>query len=155
MTENPYASPTANVVDRPTAGEPVRLYSPTQVACGTIGGPVGLIYFLWANFSSLGNSSGARKTLAYGALLILAIPAILPFLPDNLPNSPVTLAYILVARGVATRYQMTKQAIADSLRYDFHSNWRVFGIGMLCLVGSVVVIMGPLLLLAALGIWNP
>ena len=30
-----------------------RIYTPKQVACGALGGPVGLIYFLWANFSIL------------------------------------------------------------------------------------------------------
>jgi hypothetical protein len=154
MTENPYAAPSAAVLAG-RIGEPIRLYSPTQVACGTIGGPVGLIYFLKANFSALGNDAAARKTLIFGALLILCLVALLPFLPEKVPNSPFTIAYILIARGVAQKYQMTKQTISDSPRYDFQSNWRVFGLGLLCLVGSVAVIMGPLMLLAVLGVWNP
>jgi len=154
VTENPYAAPNSVVLDIST-GEPVRLYSPTQVACGTIGGPVGLVYFLWANFSALGDDTGARKTLIYGAFFILCLIVLIPFLPENFPNSPFTIAYILIARKVAQKYQMTKQGISDSQHYDFQSNWRVLGFGLLCLVGSAILVLGPLLLLAAVGIWNP
>lgn len=156
MTDNPYAAPGAAIQNVPycsTTGL-IRLYSPTQVACGTIGGPVGLIYFLKANFSSLGNDRQARNTVLYGTLLILALLVTLPFLPDKFPNSPFTIAYILIARYVAGKYQMTKQAIVESPGYDFHSNWRVLGIGLLCLVASVVVIVGPFMLLEFLGIWS-
>ena len=154
MTDNPYAAPTAVVQDRST-DEPVRLYSPTQVACGTIGGPVGLIYFLWANFSALGKISSARKTLIFGAILVLGLIVLIPFLPENVPSSAFTIAYILIARGVAEKFQKTKQEISDSPHLVFHSNWRVFGFGLLSLLGSAIVIMGPLFVLAALGIWNP
>ena len=154
MTDNPYAAPLAAVQLTGTAHS-ARLYSPTQVACGTIGGPVGLIYFLKANFAALGNDRLESKTLLYGGLLILALLVILPFLPEKVPSSPFTIAYILTARHVASKYQMTKQAIAESPVYDFHSNWRVLGLGLLCLIASAIVIMGPLMLLAYLGIWNP
>lgn len=156
MAENPYAAPSAAIQNVPyrSATGPIRLYSPTQVACGTIGGPVGLIYFLKANFSALGNDRLARNTVLYGVLLMLALLATLPFLPDKFPNSPFTIAYILTARYVATKYQMTKQAIAESPDHDFHSNWRVLGIGLLCLVASVIVIVGPYVLLEFFGVLN-
>lgn len=153
-TEESGATPAAVAIDQPLA-DPIRIYSPTQVACGTLGGPVGLVYFLWANFRALGDAANAGKTLAFGGLSIVALVAGLPFLPEEFPSSPFTIAYIVIARGVAQHLQMTKQAIADSPRHDFQSNWRVFGLGLLCLLGSVVVIMGPLFLLLVLGIWNP
>jgi uncharacterized membrane protein len=154
MTENPYAPPAAAVVNR--SANAVKLYSPAQAACGAlVGGPVGLIYFLWANFTALGNRPAAKKTIAYGALLILGLLIVLPFLPERFPSSPFTVAYIIMARQIAQQYQKTKQEIADSPEYDFHSNWRVFGLGLLCLVGSVLVIVVPLALLVAFGIWNP
>jgi hypothetical protein len=131
------------------------MYSPTQVACGTIGGPVGLIYFLMSNFSALGQEDRKRKTLLLGISLIVALIAILPFLPESVPSTPFTIAYIIIARQVAEKYQMKKQAIIDSDIYDFHSNWRVLGIGLLCLVGSAIVIVGPLMLLILTGVWNP
>lgn len=44
-------------------GNKAKIYSPTQVLCGTIiGGPVGLIYFLHSNFLTLGNDK-LKRTL--------------------------------------------------------------------------------------------
>lgn len=154
MTDNPYAAPVSAIAHH-NAASIVRLYSPVQVACGTIGGPVGLIYFLNANFASLGNARLARRTLVLGALFIAAVVAIAPFLPNGFPSLPFTALYIATAWYVTTRYQLTKPAIADSPLYDFHSNWRVLGLGLLCLAGSVIVLVAPLAALVALGIWNP
>lgn len=151
MTDNPYAAPKA--AGTPAATEQtIRLYSPTQVACGTLGGPVGLVYFLSANFSAMGNSHLARRTILLGIVFIAALLVILPLLPAKTPSAPFTVAYILVARYVSEKFQMTKQAIADSPRHDFHSNWRVLGLALPCLAGSFLVIAVPLGLLATHGI---
>jgi hypothetical protein len=132
-----------------------KIYSPTQVACGTIGGPVGLIYFLHSNFLTLGNDKLKKNTLVYGGLFLLALVVILPFLPDEIPSTPFTILYIVIARLIAEKYQMTKSAIIDSDDFEFHSNWRVLLFGLLSLVGSALAIMGPLFLLAILGVWEP
>jgi hypothetical protein len=155
MNENPYAAPGSVITATPRTGESIRLYSPTQVACGTlISEPIGLIYFLSVNFSALKNDRLQKKTYIYGALLIIGLLILLPFLPNKFPGSPFTIAYMYIARHIAQTYQMAKQAITDSAQYDFQSNWRVFGFGLLCLVGSIIVILGPLMLLAALGVWR-
>lgn len=154
MTDNPYAAPAAAISNR-NAGGTARLYSPVQVACGTIGGPVGLIYFLKSNFAALGNDRLEKRTLILGALFIAALVVSVPFLPDRFPSLPFTAGYIAIAWYVSSRYQMTKQAIAASPLHDFHSNWRVLGMGLLCLAASVVVLVGPLIALIALGWWNP
>ena len=153
MTDNPYQVPSAEVRDI-TQGT-IRVYSPTQVACGTIGGPVGLIYFLKANFDALGNKSAARKTVLLGIILIIALVLIVPQLPNDSSSIPTTIAYIAIARFVATRYQLTKAAIELSDVYEFHSNWRVLGHALLCLLASAVAIMGPLFVLAYLGVVGP
>lgn len=157
MAENPYSTPEAALVASPgnTDTGIVKLYSPTQAACGTIGGPVGLVYFLWYNFRALNDERAAKMSLVYGALFILALIIVLPFLPDEVPGMAFTVAYIVTARLIVEKFQMTKQAIAESPAHDFHSNWRVFGMGILCLLVSIVVMLGPLLVLASLGIWNP
>jgi len=131
------------------------IYSPTQVACGTIGGPVGLIYFLHSNFSTLGNDKLKKNTLIYGSFFLLALLIALPFLPDEIPNTPFTVLYIVTARLIAEKYQMTKSAIIDSDDFEFHSNWRVLLFGLLCLIGSVLVVVGPLLILSILGVLEP
>ena len=79
----------------------------------------------------------------------------LPFLPESIPNAPFTIAYIFIARYVADNYQLKKHDILASDVYDFSSNWRVFGLSLLCLVGSVLALMGPIMLLIATGIWEP
>jgi len=133
----------------------VKIYSPTQVACGTIGGPVGLIYFLHSNFSTLGNDRLKKNTIIYGSLFLFVLIIALPFLPDEIPSTPFTILYIITARLIAEKYQMTKSAIIDSDNFEFQSNWRVLLFGLLCLIGSVLIIVGPLFILAMFGIWEP
>lgn len=155
MKNNIYATPQSEVSSKVDAASLTRVYSPTQVACGTLGGPVGLIYFLASNFESLGQYELKRKTLVIGIVLLIALVAILPFLPESFPSTPFTVVYILVARQVAEKFQMKKSEIVASEFHDFHSNWRVLGFGLLCLVGSAIAVMVPLFLLSLAGIWNP
>ena len=84
------------------------------------------------------------------ALLISVI-----LLPEDFPNYPFTIAYILSALYVSKKYQMTKQAIVDSATHEFHSNWRVLWLGLLCLVASIIVLVVPAGVLAMFGVWNP
>lgn len=105
-----------------------------------------------SNFRRLGQHALGRNTLFYGALMLVALIVVLPLLPENFPSLPFTLAYVLAARHIAERYQASKQQIIDSPQYDFHSNWRVAGLGLLCLLGSAVVVMVPLVGLEMVGI---
>lgn len=131
------------------------VYSPTQVAFGTLGGPVGLVYFLWSNFVALGNHRAAKKTLLLGSAFIVVLVATIPFIPESVPSTTYALVYLLIGRYVAEKHQMTKAAILASETHTFHSNWRVFGFGLVSLIGSLAVLMLPLLLLVALGILEP
>ncbi|TKR30122.1 hypothetical protein FCE95_08225 [Luteimonas gilva] len=154
MSENPYAAPKAAVVGAQLAhGETIELYSPTQVAAGAfLGGPVGLVYFLWANFRALGQAERERITLYCGAVFLLAAAIGIPLLPEKFPSAPINLLYIVVARLVADRFQMSKQAIRDSDRYGFHSNWRVVGLGLLCILASFLLVVGSALGIAYFGL---
>jgi hypothetical protein len=149
MSHNPYAAPAATLSQ--TASTTVALYSPTQAASGALlGGPVGLIYFLRQNFVMLGNKSAARMCWILGALLIATILVVLPFLPAKFPSSLITIVYIVIARYVAEKHQATKQVITESAEYTFQSNWNVFGMGLLCFLASLTVLIGPYLALYAL-----
>ena len=153
MSVDPYAPPGA-AINAEASG--TRLYSPLQVAGGALlGGPAGLVYFLWANFRALANEQAARWTLAGGAALFVVLVAILPVLPDRFPSWPITLAYMVAGRFLAEKLQLTKQAIEYSADYGFQSNWRVAGLGLACLVVSLMLLVGPMLALAFLGIWDP
>lgn len=124
-----------------------KVYSPTQAACGGLGGPVGAIYFLYSNFAALGMQDYKNKTLTYGGAITIALIFLILVLPENFPSFPFTIFYVAIAKVVATKYQMTKEAIIESEDYDFHSNWRVFGITMLCSIGSFIVVAVPIFLL--------
>jgi len=150
MSQNPYAAPEAPLVQIASAN--IAVYSPNQASFGALlGGPVGLIYFLRENFLILGNKAAARNCLILGALLILALIIVLPRLPAKFPTTPISILYIVVARSIAEKFQITKQAIVESTQYTFKSNWNVFGMGLLCFLGSVIAVIGPILALYALG----
>lgn len=134
---------------------PIEVYSPTQVALGTLGGPVGLVYFLWSNFVALGNHRAAKKTLLIGSALIVVLIAATPFIPERVPSTTYALVYLIIGRYVAEKHQMTKAAILASENHTFHSNWRVFGFGLVSLIGSLAVLVLPLFLLVAFGVLEP
>lgn len=155
MEGNIYATPKSSITNAASDTAVKLIYSPTQVACGTIGGPVGLMYFLMSNFDTLGKNSSKTKTLIIGIASIIVLVIATPLLPENFPGTPFTVAYILIARMVAEKYQMTKADIIDSDSFDFHSNWRVFGYGILCLFGSLIAFSVPLFALILTGVWQP
>ena len=150
MTNNPYAAPEAEL-GAETGTCPI--YSPGQVAAGAfIGGPVGLIYFLRENFVTLGNVQQARQSLIWGVVLIVALLVILPWLPDKFPGITFSIAYVVAGQQVAKTQQLTNEAIDASTHYMKASNGRVFGKGLLCLLGSVVVVVTPIWLLSVMGV---
>jgi hypothetical protein len=131
----------------------IRLYSPNQVACAAFfGGPLATVYVLWRNFRSLGNFPSETQSLIWGALFILALLGILPFLPEKFPNLVIPITYTIAARQMAETYQLSKQAIRESEQYRFHSNWNVFGISVGFLLVFFVLAVALLFGLAALGI---
>lgn len=150
MSDNPYAPPAADIVAN-VGSSPI--YTPGQVAAGAfVGGPVGLIYFLRENFLTLGNDDLAGKSLLWGGVLIVALLLILPILPDKFPSIAFTIGYMVAGRQLANTHQLSSQAIETSTRYTAQSNWRVFGRGLLCMFGSMVLIFTPILLLTTLGV---
>lgn len=145
-------SPNLSTPASPQAINPTKMYSPNQIgAASALGGPVAVIYFLMVNFAVLKNEALKKETLVIGLIAIVAMWVFLPLLPDGFPSTPLTVCYVLVGRMVAERHQMTKQAIIDSPNHAFHSNWRVFGLSLVCLLGSVVVLLAPFFVLDVLG----
>jgi hypothetical protein len=118
------------------------LYSPNQVGAGSfVGGPFAVVYLLWANFRALGEAGRARATFFWGAIFVVVIFLIVPFLPEKFPNMVIPVAYTVVARLVADRHQMSKQAIAASGRHEFQSSWKVLGLSIALLAAFFAVIM--------------
>jgi hypothetical protein len=130
-----------------------KIYSPLQVlAASFVGGPFAAVFVLWKNFQGLGRSSRAAHTLLWGILLALLIFAILPFLPDKFPNSPIPIAYSVAAMSIAQQSQLSKKAILESEQYEMHSNWNVFGISVGFLVVTAVIVIAALYFMVDFGV---
>jgi hypothetical protein len=140
MFNNFYAPPASVVEDIVVVIKTKKIYSPTQVACGALGGPVGVIYFLMSNFDALGEKDRKKYTLIAGISLTIAIVAVLVLFPGIIPAPPVIVAQIILARQIAENLQMKKQDIINSPGFDFQSNWRVLFFTVLCSVGSLIMI---------------
>src|ERR1041385_123344 len=116
------------------------IYSPKQIFAGSIlGGPIALVYFLRSNFQRLGNYAAGAQTLLWGVLFNITILAAMPFLPKHFPNYVLPLVYSWVARGIANAKQLNKESIAASPQFCFHSNWRVLGLGVAFLLGTLLL----------------
>lgn len=116
------------------------VYSPRQIFAGSLlGGPIALVYFLRNNFQRLGKKAAAAQTLLWGVLFNIAILAAIPFLPKHFPNYVLPLSYSWVARIIADTKQLNKGSIASSTQFDFHSNWRVFGLGFVFVLGTLLL----------------
>jgi hypothetical protein len=133
-----------------------KIFSPNQVAAGSfLGAPGAAVFLLWKNFNSLGNSSGAKRTLVWGCALIALLFVILPVLPSSFPNYAIPIAYIVAARWVAEKQQMSKQEILASEQYELQSNWNVFGVSIGFLAAFCIVLFLWLFGLIHFGIFNP
>ena len=131
----------------------IPVYSPTQVAVAAFfGGPIATVYVLWKNFRALDNHAAAKKTLIWGAVFLVAILVALPVLPDKFPNFAIPLAYTIVARQIADKYQMSKRSILDSTSHDFQSNWNVLGVCVGFIVLFFAIAFAWFLILYAAGV---
>lgn len=103
--------------------EKARVYSPNQAALGAfLGGPLASIVYLWSNFRALGDARGQRDTLIYGAVVLVALLATVPFLPDRFPNLAIPMATVLSTRFIVERLQVSKAAVQQSQALAFQSN---------------------------------
>ena len=126
----------------------IPLYSPTQIAVGAyLGGPLAGIYLLHANFKALSKDGAARSVLIGGALFMMVLLAVLPFMPHQFPSYVIPISYTLAARGIANGYQMKKPDIATSDKYSFESNWKVTAASILGLLILIVLVFSEMMLL--------
>ena len=134
---------------------PTAIYSPKQILGGSfLGGPIAAVYFLRRNFQTLHNASAARWTLVWGIVFNIVLVALIPFLPERFPNYVLPLAYSWAACGIATAKQITKETITSSPEFSFHSNWRVAGLGVAFLIGTLVLWLAIFFGLAYLHVGN-
>lgn len=119
-----------------------KFYSPAQAAMGAfLGGPLASTYFIHQNFKTMNDENGQSQSLMIGLLCSLLMLAILPFLPDNFPSIIIPVITIVSTRLVVEKRQFTKEKIETTDELSFHSNWRVFGVGMASLLLMLVIIV--------------
>jgi hypothetical protein len=110
-----------------------------------LGGALVAVYFLYRTFKAMKQGTFAFRTLIGGSAFILAVMALLPFLPSRFPNIGIPLAYTLAAKEIENRFPMKKKGIVASDQYQLVSNWRV---AMEILLGFVI--LASLIIAAAL-----
>ena len=104
----------------------LKMYSPNQVFLGSFfGGPLAMLYFLWANFKTLGKSKEAKYTVIYGIAFALALILFLRFVPEQIPGAIAQCIYSFVALIMVDTLQMSRDEIRATNNYSFQSNWRV------------------------------
>lgn len=104
----------------------LKMYSPNQVFLGSIlGGPLAMLYFLWANFKTIGKLKEAKYTVIYGALFTLALILFLRFVPEQIPGAIAQCTYSFVALIMVDTLQMNRDEVRAKDNYSFQSNWRV------------------------------
>lgn len=133
--------------------QPVLMYTPSQVALGALlGGPMGVIYFLWTNFQAMDRQPAANRTIAWGMLGFAALVLLLMLMPRRPEAFLLTLAYIVIAGQIARKLQMSREDIGRSALHRRQSSWRVVGIGLLCSLLSLVVALMLMLMFDLLGV---
>ncbi len=132
---------------------PLKLYSPFQVALGSFfGGPLAMVYFLWQNFKTLGKQHAAKQTIIWGVVFNLALLVSLQLLPNKFPEIVIPFIYSLVAMQMVTSWQMSKEAIEASINYHFQSNWRVFAYGTALFFTWLVMAFPIIKMFTAIGV---
>jgi hypothetical protein len=155
---NPYAPPSSAVGDSEFKGAitpNAKLYTPAQIRAGSfLGGPIAAAYLLWKNFRVLDRGPEARTTVVWGVAFVAGLMVLLPFLPARFPNYLIPLLYSIAAGSVADKWQLQKQAIVDSGRFQIQSNWRVFGMALLFMIAFMLIIVFEMFCLDALGLMH-
>ncbi|WP_152225320.1 hypothetical protein [Pseudomonas sp. SCB32] len=135
--DNPFKTPHASLLDNPP-GKP--LYRLAAVGIATFfGTPIAGAWVIVHNLRHLGRDDQVRNAWLMGFGLFVALSLIGWLLPDNVSAAPTTIAAVL---GM---YQYARHGTGDALEQHasrggtFLSNWRAFGISLLCLLAIVVV----------------
>ncbi|GAB2687464.1 hypothetical protein [Aliiglaciecola aliphaticivorans] len=139
--DNPYSTPKSDIGTL-AAAKIIPMYSPNQITVGAFfGGPLAAVYFLYQNFAGLNQFDKAQKTLIWGLSLCFIFVCLLPFIPDNFPNTVLPVAYCVAARQLSIQYQCSKPQIIENDSFTFQSNWRVFVISVAALLLLMVLVV--------------
>ena len=135
---NPYASPATEPVT-----QPIRLYSPQQVAgAAFLGTPIAAAWLFARNFSALGDERASRRALVWGVVGTVAIVVLGSILPARFPAPVLPIAYTMALRELAKLVHGAAFAAHVAAGGQRQSNWRVLGIGLAGLVAVLPFAVG-------------
>jgi hypothetical protein len=158
IIQNPYTPPEANLENSGASTEevseqPRKIFTPLQIRLGAfVGGPFAAVYFLYKNFIELENIDYSKKTIFLGLGFSFMILLLSPFLSERFPRYILPISYSFLAGYFAQTFQMSKQSISTSTKFDFQSNWKVAGISIVSCVIFISVLVAYVLSLAAFGV---
>ncbi|MEZ9369478.1 hypothetical protein AB4140_11720 [Shewanella sp. 10N.286.51.B2] len=129
------------------------VYSPTQAALGSLlGGPFASLYFLKTNFEVLKSEKSKKNTIALGSIIIFSLLLILPFLPDNFPNTVIPILTVTITKALVEKLQFTKEDIEISEGLKYQSNWGVLWTSIIGLVWLLIAVTLFILIFEGLGV---
>ena len=122
--------------------DPPKLYSPKQiVGAAFLGTPIAGGIVMAENFRALGNDARAKATIQVSIALTVTVFVLAFYLPERTPTSLLPAAYCGLFLWYANKYQLKPFERHMAAGGPQQSNWRVFGIGVGCLVGVLVVLV--------------
>ena len=127
-------------------GQPV--YKNLHIRLATFfGGPLAATWLIAANFKQLGQNEKIKSSWIWGIFAFIVVIAITFIIPDSWHTGYIIpLICLGIASLIAERLQgeRIQQHILDGGK--IYSVWRALGIGMICLVITVVLIIMILLI---------
>ena len=149
---NPYRSPVAAPIEAAVPEQGARLYRVSGILIGTfMGTPLATGWLISRNYRALGDAGRAQQAILYGAIATVLLVAIVLVVPEKIPAFVFTLPQLIAAAHLAKHLQgdRIEEYKASNRTY---SNWRAFGVGLLCCVVAIVVILPVVVALVIFGV---
>ena len=109
-----------------------------------LGGPFVVGYLMAHNFRQLDEPEKIGKTWIFSTLGLILLIGGAAAIPESvkIPNIVYNLVFAMVALFFVQKYQgkQLKQHVEDG--GAVYSNWRAAGIGLLCMVVTVILLLG-------------
>ncbi|QGW63719.1 hypothetical protein GOY17_01550 [Lysobacter soli] len=149
---NPYRSPATASVAVAVPAPGARLYRVSGIVLGTfMGTPLATGWLMSRNYRALGDHARARQALTYGAIACALVLALVYVLPENVPAMVFTIPQLFAASHIAKRFQGDRIAEYEASDRTY-SNWRAVGVGLLCCLAVLVVLVPIVIGLALAGV---
>lgn len=148
--ENPFQTPTAELLAPTTGSEHLRLYSIPGVGLATFfGTPLAGAYVTAANLKAMGRGGETGKLWAVSIGFFIAIIVAGALLPENVPAIVFGVVQVMAMNAYARQLFGTQLDRHKAASGAFFSLWRSVGIGLLFMLAFIVALV-PILLLFGL-----